>query len=315
MIVLVTGGTGYLGRHVARAVAALGHEPVLFARRAGAAGLPWRAVEGDVTDRESLVAAARGCDAICHVAAKVEIVGRPADFDAVNVGGLRHAIAAVEAHGLSRLVYTSSFLASPPADAPALRATNDYQRTKAAAAHVAREAARRGVPIVIVAPGVVYGPGSWTEGNLAGRLLRDYMGGRLPATVGARRTWSFSYVEDVAAGHAAALQRGDVGECYGLGGPNLPQAAMYEWVRSRRGGRLPLDLPLPIARAAGALDAWRARVFGGTPSMTPGAVEILAHDWPVDSGRAVRDLGYAMTPFEDGVAATVADIERDLARR
>lgn len=314
MVVLVTGGTGYLGRHVARALAARGHEPVVFSRRATGACLPWRAIDGDVRDREAVIAAARGCDAICHTAAKVEIAGQPEDFDAVNVGGLRHSLAAMSTHGLSRLLYTSSFLAGPAGDGGALRRTNDYQRTKAIAGRVAEEAAAGGAPLVVVVPGVVYGPGSWTEGNLAGRLLRDRIRGRLPATVGLRRTWSFSFVEDVAMGHVLALERGRTAERYGLGGPNLPQLAMFEWLYAHRGLRPPLDLPAGVARAAGALEQARTRAFGGTPRLTPGAVEILAHDWPVDSSTAERDLGYRITPFADAMARTVADIEEGLAR-
>ena len=209
MVVLVTGGTGYLGRHIARALALRGHEPVIAARQATRAGLPWRAIDGDVGDAAWLVDAARGCEAICHAAAKVEILGRRADFDRVNVGGLRHALAAVATLGLRRLVYTSSFLATTPAGEPPLRRTNDYQRTKAAAAQVAADAGAAGVPIVTVSPGVILGPGAPTAGNLASGLLRNHLRGRLPATVGARRTWSFSFVDDVAMGHVLALEPPD----------------------------------------------------------------------------------------------------------
>ncbi len=310
MVVLVTGGTGYLGRHIARALALRGHEPVIAARQATRAGLPWRAIDGDVGDAAWLVDAARGCEAICHAAAKVEILGRRADFDRVNVGGLRHALAAVATLGLRRLVYTSSFLATTPAGEPPLRRTNDYQRTKAAAARIAADAGAAGVPIVTVSPGVILGPGAPTAGNLASGLLRNHLRGRLPATVGARRTWSFSFVDDVAMGHVLALERGRPGACYGLGGPNLPQMAMFEWVRARRRTRLPLDLPPALARAAGALDEWRGRAFGGVPRLTRGTVEILLRDWPVDSGAAERDLGYRITPFEEAMTRTLAAVER-----
>mgnify|MGYP001218839837 CR=1 FL=1 len=314
MVVLVTGGTGYLGRHVAQAVAARGHTPVVFARRASRAGLSWRAVDGDVGDAASVLAAASGCDAICHAAAKVEIAGAADDFARVNVDGLRHVVAAARALDLRRLVYTSSFLAGPPADGRPLARTNHYQRTKAEAAAVAREAAAAGAPLVVLVPGVVYGPGAWTEGNLAGRLLRDHLRGRLPATLGAHRTWSFSFASDVAAAHALALTHGTPGAWYGIGGPNLPQMAMFEWVRATRGRRLPADLPVGLARLAGAVEEARTRLFGGTPRLTRGAVEILAHDWPVDSTAAERDLGYRITPFDEAMRRTVEDIEQGLGR-
>src|SRR5688572_10961531 len=115
MRVLVTGGTGYLGRAVVRALAARGHELVLFARSAGRSGLPGTPVDGDVRDRGALERAAAGCDAISHSAALVSIWRRRrADFDEVNVGGLRNVLAIAGAHRIARVLYTSSFLALPP---------------------------------------------------------------------------------------------------------------------------------------------------------------------------------------------------------
>ena len=93
MRVLVTGGTGYLGQHIVRALAARGHVPVVFARHATQADLPGEAIDGDVRDRAALLAAARGCDAISHGAALVSIWRKdPSEFDAVNVGGQDYAV-------------------------------------------------------------------------------------------------------------------------------------------------------------------------------------------------------------------------------
>src|SRR5687768_3641523 len=151
MRVLVTGGSGYLGQAIVRALARRGHVPVVFARRpaSGAA-----AIAGDVTDAAGLARAAREVDAICHSAALVSVWERDASrFDAVNVGGLRHAIAAARSAGHDRFVYTSSFLALPPGGAAGPVRGNDYQRTKADAARVAEEAARAGFPITRLYPG------------------------------------------------------------------------------------------------------------------------------------------------------------------
>ena len=149
MRVLVTGGTGYLGRAIVRAVADRGHEPVVFARHATRARLPGRAIDGDVRDRAAFEAAARGVDAICHSAALVSVWRRdPAEFDKINVGGLENAIAITRALTLPRLIYTSSFLALPPPDRTTPLEANDYQRTKVAAHRVAMQARDAGVPIV-----------------------------------------------------------------------------------------------------------------------------------------------------------------------
>lgn len=307
MKVLVTGGTGYVGRAIVRALSRAGHTSVVFARTASASELPGQLINGDVRDRAAIDNAADGVDAICHAAALVSIWRRRRqDFDDVNVGGLENAIAVCRARGLSRLVYTSSFLALPPAGQEEPIEANDYQRTKVAGLRVARAAAGIGTPIVTLAPGVIYGPGSSTEGNLVGRLVHDHLRQRLPGVIGAERQWSFAHVDDVAAAHVAALTRGDVGHEYVLGGENAPQMRMFEVLRELRGTPLPRRIPYGMATALGGLDEGLAWLTGRTPLLTRGTVEIFRHDWPLESGRAMASLGYTITPLERGLPTVLS---------
>jgi NAD+-dependent farnesol dehydrogenase len=309
MKVLVTGGTGYLGRALVTALAARGHDIVVFARSASRSGLPGTAVDGDIRDRASLERAAAGCDAISHSAALVSIWRRRRDdFDEINVGGLRNVLAVAAARAVTRIVYTSSFLAMPPRDLTTPLEANDYQRTKVAADRVADAAVQDGSPLVRVYPGVIYGPGSFTEGNLVGRLIADHLKHRLPGLIGPENRWSYAYADDVAAGHCAALEAGRAGARYALGGENVPQARVFEIVESLTGRRAPMRIPFPVADLLGAAEELRVTLFGGTPLVTRGAVEIFRHDWSLDSGDAVRDLGYTITPLADGIARTVASI-------
>ncbi|HVC18994.1 MAG TPA: NAD-dependent epimerase/dehydratase family protein [Vicinamibacterales bacterium] len=314
MKVLVTGGTGYLGQAVVRALAARGHEPTVFARTAAASGLPGRLVSGDVRDIDALGRAAAGCEAICHMAALVALWRpRREDFDEVNVGGLRHVLQVAAARGIPRILYTSSFLALPPSDGTAALRANDYQRTKVDAERVAAEGAAAGSPIVRLYPGVVYGPGPGTEGNLVGRLLADHLRGRLPGLIGADHLWSYAYVDDVAAGHVAALDRGRPGVAYRLGGANVPQIRLFELVRALTGRALPRRIPYGVAHAIGLAEELRARIFHGAPVLTRGTVEIFRHDWALDSTLAAGDLGYTMTALEDGLARTLAAVNATAA--
>jgi farnesol dehydrogenase len=309
MNVLVTGGTGYLGRAVVHALAARGHRLVIFSRHASVSGLPGAPFDGDVRDRAALERAAAGCDAISHSAALVSIWRRrSADFDDVNVGGLQHVLAAARAHNIGRVLYTSSFVALPPRGRTAPLEANDYQRTKVAADRVADQAVLNGVPLVRVYPGVIYGPGTFTEGNLVGRLIADHLRHRLPGLVGPENAWSYAYVDDVAAGHVAALERGAIGGRYALGGENAPQHRVFEIVHDLTGHRPPPRIPFPVAALMGAAEECRVALFGGTPLVTRGAVDIFRHDWSLDSSEAVRDLDYRMRPLTDGVAATIASI-------
>jgi len=311
--VLVTGGTGYLGRAVVRALAARGHQVVVFARTATVSGLPGRLVDGDVRDREAFGRAAAGCDALCHSAALVSIWRRRrADFDEVNVGGLQNAIAIVKAHRIPRMLYTSSFVALPPRGHREPMAANDYQRTKLAADRVADQAVADGVPVTRVYPGVVYGPGSATEGNLVGRLIADHLRGRLPGVIGPENLWSFAFVDDVAAGHCAALEQGSSGGRYALGGENAPQGHLFEIVQQLTGRKPPMRIPFPIAVALGAAEELRVALVGGTPLVTRGAVDIFRHDWSLDSTSAVRELGYTITPLAEGVRRTLDSLRHAL---
>ena len=310
MKVLVTGGTGYLGRTVVGTIASRGHEIVVFARTATRSGLPGTLVDGDIRDRMALDRAAADCDAICHMAGLVSIWRRrPADFDDVNVGGLRHIVDISRARGVSRIVYASSFLALPPRDGAAPIPANDYARTKIAAELLADDCARGGSPIVRVYPGVVYGPGTMTEGNLLGRLISDHLRGRLPGLIGLEQPWSFSYIDNVAAGIASALERGRIGGRYILGGENAAQHRVFAIVRDLTGRPVPRRLPFAVATAIGAAEECRARWLGGTPLLTRGTVEIFRHDWSLDSTLAVSELGYEMTALVDGVARTVKALQ------
>lgn len=301
MRVLVTGGTGYLGTAIVRALHARGHVPVTFARRATSAQLPGAAIDGDIRDSVALRQAAHGVDVIIHAAALVSVWrARPVEFDHVNVGGLHTALDAARESG-ARLIYTSSFLALPPGGRTTPLEANDYQRTKVRALEAARRAAAAGTPLAILFPGVIYGPGETTEGNLVGRLVRDHLAGRLPGLIGADRTWSYTYIDDVAAAHVTAAERTDAAGEYRVGGENAPQMQVFELVRDLTSRRLPRRIPFAAATAAGAVEEFRARLTGRPPLLTRGAVKIFRHDWPLDSERSVRELNYRPTPLRIGL--------------
>ncbi len=307
MRVLVTGGTGYLGQAIVRALVTHGHAPVVFARRATSSGLPGRMVDGDIRDRGAVRAAADGVDAIIHAAALVSLwQPKPSIFEEINVGGLQSVLDVAESLGTPRVVYTSSFLALPPAGATAPLSANDYQRTKAKALGVARAAQHAGRPVVILVPGVIYGPGIATEGNLVGRLIADHRARRLPGVVGAHRHWSYAYVDDVADGHVNAVSR--TLECneYILGGVNAPQMEIFEILRRHTGTPLPRRIPFGIATAVGWIEERRAALTGRPPLITRGAVEIFHHDWTLDSSRSIDELSYRILPLEMGVKAMLS---------
>jgi NAD+-dependent farnesol dehydrogenase len=317
--VLLTGGTGFLGKNVARALAAAGHSLRVLARPSSdLSGLP-EAIEvarGDVTDAASMTAAAAGCDAVLHMAALVKMwVPDRGQFDAVNIGGIRNALAAARAAN-ARLVYTSSFIAVGPAGPAPVDETrthdmrrfrNDYERTKAHADAIAREAAASGADVVILYPGVVYGPGDLTDGNLVVKMAADHMAGRFPGMVGpGDRLWSYAYVDDVARAHAAALTAAAPGTRYFLAGENATMTRFFDLLAEVSGTPPPKrHIPYAAASTLGyALYLW-AELTGLPPQLTHEVVGVFREHWAYSSERAIRELGYTPPPLREGLRRTV----------
>jgi len=317
---LVTGVTGYLGGQVAARLASAGHDVRGLARN----GSNWtdgpsgaEVVVGDVLDPASLRRAVSGCDSIVHCAAMVKNWAKDkTEFDRVNVGGLRHVLDAAKAAN-ARVFYTSSFIALGPTDGAVFdedtpRAPgaphNDYERTKLAADRVAREAAAAGFPIVRLYPGVVYGPGAITGGNHVVKNLILHARGKVPGFLGAGdRRMSFAYVEDVASGFAAALERAKDGSGYILGGDNKTLVDLFQAFQAATGIAPPrLKIPYGVARTVGRLQRWGAELFGVEPELTDEIVRIYAREWAYTSRRAEAELGYSITPLDVGVSKTVA---------
>ena len=329
MKILVTGGTGFLGRRTVAELIARGHAVRLLVRAGSSRAWFPAGVEfatGDVTDRGSLVAAASGsggCDAILHAAALVKILAPAEEFDRINVGGLNNVLAAARATGVERITYVSSFIALGPTEngpggvldesanteAPDGARTwiNDYERTKTLADRRARAAIAEGVPLSVVYPGVIYGPGELTEGNIVVRHVLDLIGKKLPALLGKpERRWSYVLVDDVARGTADVVER-EPGARYVLGGDNVTLAEFYALVEELTGVPVPKRrFPDRVAIAAGAMAKLWARATGTVPALTPDLVEIYRHDWAYSSAAATRDFGYRPTPLREGLSATLA---------
>jgi farnesol dehydrogenase len=220
------------------------------------------------------------------------------------------------AEAKARVVYTSSFIAVGPAGPqpadesqvhPGHGFRNHYERTKARADALAREAAAAGRDVVLLYPGVVYGPGDLTDGNLVVKMVSDHLAGRLAGIVGpGDRLWSYAFVDDVALGHVAALERGRPGERYFLCGENVSMVELFQRLAEVSGTPPPRrHIPYPAAALLGrTLHLW-AELTGLPPVLTHEVVNVFREHWAYSSAKAVRELGYAPTPLRDGLRRTV----------
>jgi dihydroflavonol-4-reductase len=318
MKALVTGASGFVGSAVTRALLQAGWQVTVLVRprsdlrnlqRLGA-----ERVTGDLTDPASLERALGGCEALFHVAADYRLGARnPEELYRTNVEGTRHILEASRRAGVRRVVYTSSVATvGLPADgSPGQEATpvtladmiGHYKRSKYLAEEVARQAARGGASVVIVNPSTPVGPGD-VKPTPTGQMVMDAAAGRMPAYVDTGL--NIVHVDDVAAGHLLAWQRGRDGERYILGGQDMTlRDILVEIARltNRKPPRIRLSTSvlLPVAYAAELV----TRITGLPNRVTVEGVRMARKRMFFSSEKAVRELGYGWRPptraFEDAV--------------
>jgi dihydroflavonol-4-reductase len=321
MTTLVTGATGFVGAAVLRRLVAAGHRVRALVRagsdRRNLSGIDCETAVGDLTDADSLHRAVRGCEAVFHAAADYRLwVPDPEQMNRVNVQGTVDLIRAATAAGAARIVYTSSVAtlrvrgdglpADETCEAELADMIGPYKRSKfLAECQVKRLAGEERCPVVIVNPSAPFGPGD-VKPTPTGRMVVEAASGRMPAYIDTGL--NVVHVDDVAAGHLLAFEKGTVGENYILGGENLPLRRILEIIAQLTGRppprmRLPHWLVTPVAH----LVEGYARVAGGRePMITVDAVRMARKRMYFSSEKAQRQLGYAPRPAIEALRDAIA---------
>ena len=308
---LVTGATGFIGAHVARALAARGDELRVTVRERspedGLADLDCEKVKCDVTDRRSVRRALRGVDRVFHAAGMTSIRRSDADrlFE-VNVGGTKTVLEESLRKGVKRVVYTSSAAALGPAenggtaDETQLFTAGHLDIPYVNSVHEAEVEAMRlaaqGLPLVCVNPAVTLGAGDVHVTST--RLVRNFLLGRVP--VYADGALCVVDVNDVADGHLLADESGAVGERYLLGGRNFTFDRLFADLGRLSGIQPPIKLPPALASLA-----TRTLAAAGRSPVHPTEVAAASHWWTYRSSKARRELGWRARPHEETLQATV----------
>jgi len=321
MRVFLTGGTGFIGGHVAHLLLARGDEVVALARspakarRLEAAGAT--VVAGSLADADAIARGVEGADAVMHVAADYR-VGMPADqrealFDA-NVRGTERVLDAAIAAGAGRIVHVSTGnVFGNTRDAVAEEGyqrdlgegfLSVYDETKYLAHQAALERIARGAPIIIAQPGAVYGPGDTSE---VGNVIDQVRTGRYKAFMFPEFVVSYVYVDDLAAGLLLVLDQGRIGESYVLGGDTVDMRTLVTTTAEVAGRRPPrVTMPAALLKAGIPFGRFLGPLLGFPPNLaelirTTDGVQIRMSD-----AKARRELGYTTRPLREGLQQTVA---------
>lgn len=320
----ITGATGFIGGYVAQQLIDAGHEVVALVRDPDRAGhLTERGIslaEGDVTVKESMRESMSGVDGVYHVAGwyKVGVKDkRPAHR--INVDGTRNVLALMGELGIEKGVYTSTLAVFSDTHGKLVDETyrydgphlSEYDRTKWLAHYeVAEPMMEDGLPLVIVLPGVVYGPGDTSQ---MADTFRQYLQDDLPV-LPQETAFCWGHVEDMARGHLLAMEKGRPGESYIIAGPPHPMIEAFEIAARITGIPAPrLRLPPGVLKFASNVMGVVETVVSVPETYTAEALRTLAGATYLGSNaKAKRELGFSVRPLEQGLRETLPHMMQEL---
>lgn len=317
-IVFVTGGTGFLGRHLLPALCRAGFTVRVLARSPESS--PWlrryptiRVIQGDVLDIASVTRGLEGAQYVIHAAGLFRFWGDPSRFESVNIDGIDNVLnAALQAH-VQKLIYISTIavIGNPEPDrivdeSHPPHPADAYQRSKLVAEkHVLKFGSENPLPAVVLRPGAFYGPlGTYAFNRL---FFRDPMRGIVMQMDGGRYIIFPAYVPDVAQGIIQALAKGRAGEIYNLCGDPITHKAVFDIVYQEA------HLWYPRLALPGWMGILAARFLEGLAAIThrepfyPMNLRSYVYNyWRVSNEKARQELGFMPTPFETGAKRTIA---------
>jgi dihydroflavonol-4-reductase len=317
-LLLVTGASGFVGSAIAHAARAAGYRVRVLVRASSPRTNIVSGDEvmvGDICDRASLAAALRNVRYLVHAAADYRLWSpTPDEIIRTNVEGTRAVMEEALRGGVERIVYTSSVATlelsdDEPADESrplsVSRAVGAYKKSKVLAERLVEQMVeKQKLPAVIVNPSTPIGPRD-VKPTPTGRIIVEAASGRMPGFV--ETGLNLVHVDDVAAGHLAALRRGRIGERYILGGENVRLGQMLADIAEMAHLRPPrLRFPIlalyPIALGA----EWLARLTGKAPFATRDGLRMARHYMFFNDAKARRELGYTSRPYREAIADAIA---------
>jgi nucleoside-diphosphate-sugar epimerase len=320
MKVLVTGATGFIGRQLALTLAIQGHDVKALCRNTDHPYLikhkNIEPVTGNILYRQSLARAMEGCEQVYHTAAMAKMWCRnPDDYHETNVIGTRNLLEVSGNAGIKKVVYTSTCGVWGPTVKHPMNENDPriagfpiaYERTKYLAELEVQNFTKQGLDVVTVNPSRVYGEGPVTESNTVGKMVSAYLRGKWRFIPGSgEQVSNYAFLTDVVNGHIAAMDKGQSGERYILGGEDISFNDFFSTLHQVSGKYKSLiRVPLKVIEFYSHLEKLKTQLTGLPPFFLPEFAERLKYDQKYSSNKAITQLGYRITPFAEGMHKTV----------
>ena len=309
----VTGATGFVGGVLAKKLREAGHEVNASIRNPDKAknlqDMGVKLFKGDVTDKESMREGMTSVDGVFHVAGWYKIGTRDkSDGERVNIQGTRNVLELMQELNIPKGVYTSTCAVNSDTQGKFVDETyhftgkhlSEYDRTKAAAHDIAKDFIAKGLPLVIVMPGLIYGPGDTS--SLRTTII-DFLKGSLPM-LPTQTAFCWGHVDDIANGHILAMEKGRVGESYIIAGEPYGIADAFKLGSQITVKRAPKVVPYQMMKALSVL----VRPFDNflPETYTSEGLRVVAGvTYWGDNSKAKRELGYHPRPLREGWGETL----------
>jgi len=324
MKVFVSGATGFIGIQLVKRLVARGaivHALYRSEEKANLIRIPGvELFKGDILDTASLEQAVKGCKQAYHTAAFASVWAKdPSLVFRLNVDGALNVIDAAKKSGVERVVITSTAGILGPSDKEAVNEDTPppssfftlYEESKFQLEQVLLGKSEGSPEVILVNPTRVYGPGYLSESNGVTRMIKQYMEGKWHLIPGdGCSLGNYVHVEDVVDGHLLAMEKGQPGERYILGGEDISYNQLFQYTRDASGKNFRLlKIPLWIMLATAKIMKGIADISGRPPLIVPNLVRKFNHNWIVSSRRANEELGYQPRSAPEGIRNTVQWIQ------
>lgn len=326
MKILITGATGYIGHKLAMEAARRNYTVHILVRDPQSPLLPVHpniiAFKGDIINKESVLAAMKDCTKVMHAAAIAKLSPKNKYvFYSVNVEGTRNMLDAALSSGVKKFVFTSSGAVIGPSgkypmsenDPRIIAFENDYEISKHWAEELVKEYCRRGLFATIVAAPRVYGPGHDCNGNTMNVMLKKILAMKIAFMPTCDNVVAnYAFVDDVVNGHFLAMDKGLGGEKYILGGENLSYRSFFQTIKSVADNKIKLiRIPKFLIKAWSFLYMMFCVMLRKETHISPKVIDRLAQNRALSCDKAIRQLGYSITPFTQGIQQTILHLKNN----